>query len=161
MRLASEILANFGSAAAQAVPALIQSMAKPGGQRPWANPVVGAAKALGRIGPKTAMADKAMSALVEVLQVGDSDVKTGAIEALAQFGPSATTAAPMLNSILEEARATKNDRLAILCAATMLKIGPPSAAASALRILRELAEQGTPDIRSLAASTPDAVKASK
>jgi HEAT repeat protein len=87
--LASEILAGLGPAAAPAVPALIRSMRKPDASRPWANPGVGAAKALGKIAQHTVMAEKAITGLIEASRADDPDVKHAALEALAALGGAA------------------------------------------------------------------------
>ena len=104
----------------------------------------------GRIAPRTAMAEKAMTALIEALRVDDNELKIATIEALAHFGPAAAPAVPAVVRIMNEARASKDDRLVISSAETLAKIGPKDVAGAAIGTLRELAEQGNAYIRDVA-----------
>jgi HEAT repeat protein len=149
---ASEILAAIGPAAAPAVPALIGSLRNPKAAQAWANPRVGAAKALGQIAPRTPMAEKAMIALIEAMRVDETGLKNEAIRALAEFGPAAAPALPQLIQVMNEARAGKDNLIALSCAMTLLKAGSKGAAA-AIDTLSELAERGNPTVRSLAAKS--------
>jgi HEAT repeat protein len=95
-------LGEFGPAAEEAVPVLIQVMSD-------ATPVdsferaASAAKALGKIAPNTPSAEKAIAALLPVLDSKTSLARASAIEALRAFGPKAAAAIPRI-------RAMKDDR---------------------------------------------------
>jgi hypothetical protein len=148
----SEILAALGPVAAPAIPALVQSMAEQSANKLCRNPRAAAAKALGPIAPRTPMAEKAMTALIEALRVDETELKNEAIRALAEFGPVVAPALPQLIQIVKESRNGKVDRIAISSAITVLKIGSKDVAAAAIHTLRETAEQGgNPSMRSKAA----------
>jgi HEAT repeat protein len=157
--VASQILAALGPAAAPAVPALIRSMADPSARKSWPDPGAQAAEALGRIAPRTAMAEQAITALIEALGAAEIERKNAAIRALANFGPAAAPAVPVLVRIMKEARARTDDRLAICCAETLVKIGSQDVAAGAIRALREIAEQGNQHFRVIAADALTNLKA--
>ena len=152
--VASEIVAALGPAAAPAIPALVQSLREPSAKKTWRDPRAAAAKALGRIAPRTPMAEKAITALIEASRVDETELKNEAVRALAEFGPAAAPALPQLIQVMKEARNEKVDRIAISSAVTLLKIGSKDVGAAAIHTLREIAEQGTNlSMRSNAAQT--------
>src|SRR5262249_19701428 len=92
---AAVAVGQFGAAAEQAVFVLIKVIQD-------ATPVdtferaVSAAAALGKIAPDTPSADKAVAALLRVLDSKTSLAQSSAIKALAQFGPRAAAAIPKI-----------------------------------------------------------------
>ena len=157
--VASDVLAALGPAAAPAVPALIRSIGEPAASESWANPTARAAEALGRIAPRTSMAEKAIAALIAALQAKESEPKIAAVQALAHFGAAAAPAVPDLDRIMNESRARKDDWLAICSAETLTKVGSDDVAASAKLALRDLAEHGNDNVRAIATSKLNALNA--
>jgi HEAT repeat protein len=91
----AEALGEFGPAAAEAVPSLIQLLTR--GPLPGRIP---AAKALGRIAPGTPQDHRAIAALAESLVTSpDFQGTAEVIEALVRFGPKAAVAIPRLKEL--------------------------------------------------------------
>jgi HEAT repeat protein len=99
---AAVALGEFGPVAEEAVPVLVKVMSD-------ATPVdsferaASAAHALGKIAPETPSADKAVAALLPVIDSKTSLTRVQAIKALSRFGPKAAVAIPRI-------RALKDDR---------------------------------------------------
>src|SRR5262249_44531286 len=96
---AAESLGSFGSEAEQAIPTLIGGLHDVIAGRD-VSPAFGwsAARALGRIAPKTKSGDAALAALTDAALHGAPQVRIGAISALAAFGPNAAIVAPQLRA---------------------------------------------------------------
>lgn len=86
-------LGEFGTAAEQAVPALIQVIHDATPDDTFKREA-SAAAALGRIAPGTPLADQAIEALLPLLESASALSRARAIEALGRFGPRAAAAIP-------------------------------------------------------------------
>jgi len=98
---AANALGEFGPAAIEAVPALIdfvkQNVAIKAGFGG-----ASAAFALGKIAANTQLADDAISSLTEALEGESEHMRQQAIEALLRFGPKATVAIPRLRKLVDD-----------------------------------------------------------
>jgi HEAT repeat protein len=128
---ASEGLAEVGPAAHEAIPVLVETlkMATDGGGRSTSGYGSRAARALGRIAPRSPEAKSSSSgviaALSEALNARTPSIRMRAAEALGQFGPEAATAAPRLRELLQAREANIRD-----AAAAALEAIEPKAPAS-------------------------------
>ncbi len=115
---AAEALGDFGPAAAEAVPSLIELLT----QGPLLARIP-AAKALGQIAPGTPQDDRAIAALVESLGMGpDLQGTPEIIEALSRFGQKAAVASPRLKEL--ELAPNREVRIAAEKALAALKVNP-------------------------------------
>jgi hypothetical protein len=89
----------------------------------------------------------------QLWQVDDFELKNEVIKVLPEFGPAAAPAVSVLLQITQESPAEKVDLLAVNAAVALVKIGSQNVAASAMSTLREIAESGSPHIRSIAAKS--------
>jgi len=95
-------LGDFGPAAAEAVPVLINMIKDTTPPARNVHNEALAARALGQIAPETPSADQAVAALVCVLESDTKAPRAEAIEALQQFGQKAAVAIPKIRSQLDE-----------------------------------------------------------
>ncbi|SIO05858.1 HEAT repeat [Singulisphaera sp. GP187] len=100
---AAAALAQFGPAAAPAIPALVR-MAREAGptHAPESENEQAAAWALGKIAPGTPAVDEAVAALEDVLRSRQAPSRVAAVEALGRLGPNAATCLPMLRALRED-----------------------------------------------------------
>ncbi len=111
------LLARLAPEAPASVPALIGVLKEPidsdstimgRDQAPeYVGPAHEAARALGKIAPRTARAPQAISALAEVVRSGPAQRRATASRALGQFGPAALDAVPALIDMLKESESRK------------------------------------------------------
>jgi HEAT repeat protein len=100
---AVDALERFGPAAASAIPELVRGLRK---SIAADNPFLDgnrAARVLGRIGPGTGAAERAIKALTEAIRAGPAPTRTAAARAVGNFGPAAASAIPDLIRMLRQA----------------------------------------------------------
>jgi HEAT repeat protein len=137
------LVGRMSPEARTAVPALIKVLREPidsdqisagGGAMSvsYAGPAQEAARALGRIAPRTPSAGDAIAALTEILRSGPPKRRAAAAAALGQFGPAAAQAAPAMVTLLQAALASKEPTGDGPSAAAALgQVAPGSASAAA------------------------------
>ena len=98
---AAVALGEFGPDAEGAVPVLIKVIERCHPQLTFEREA-SAAKALGKIAPDTPSADKAIAALLPLLDSKRPLSQSSAIEALGRFGPKAAAAIPRIRALKED-----------------------------------------------------------
>ncbi len=101
---AAYALGEFGPDAAEAVPVLLNLLENNTPPKPTRNrhSEASVARSLGQIAPGTASADRAVTALMAVLESDWSDSRVLAILALGKFGPKAAVAIPKVRALLND-----------------------------------------------------------
>jgi HEAT repeat protein len=149
---AVEALGKFGPAAESAVPELIRAL--PGNVRVHEMPprTLLVAQALSRIAPGTRSAGEAMTALVGLLQSGDSETRRAAGDALGTFGPAAESVIPDLIRILKDSADTDIAGAANSAAWALSRIAPGTKSSDgAVTALTDVLQSTSPSMRSAAA----------
>jgi HEAT repeat protein len=136
---ACNLLGWLGSDAVAAIPKLIKAMSDPidptlggpGKIHPvvW-DPAWSTVMALGKIAPSTPLAGPVIQALTEIVRTGHPYRRVAAAQALADFGPAAAGAVPVLIQVVRENVATKGtfgDGAAAATALGLIAPGTPSA----------------------------------
>ena len=98
---AAVALGKFGPDAEEAVPVLIKVLTDAAPEGTFEREA-SAAQALGKIAPETPSADKAIAALLPLLDSKRPLSQSSAIEALSQFGPKAAAAIPRIRALKED-----------------------------------------------------------
>jgi HEAT repeat protein len=98
---AVDALAEFGQAAAPAIPELIRMLQEPSDPARGSYPE-GAARALGCIAPGTASSDEVVAALSQALQAKSGRMRSAAIYAFVPFGPKAATVIPRIRALAKD-----------------------------------------------------------
>jgi HEAT repeat protein len=98
---AADALADFGPAAAPAIPELVRMLQDPSDPARWSYPE-GAARALGLIAPGTASSDEVFAALSQALQAKSGRTRSAAIHAFVPFGPKAATVVPRIRALAKD-----------------------------------------------------------
>ena len=96
-------LGEFGPAAEEAVPVLIKIISDATPEETFER-VASAAQALGKIAPDKPSADRAIAALLPVLQAKTELSRASAIAALGHFGPRAAAAIPRIRELKKRSR---------------------------------------------------------
>jgi HEAT repeat protein len=151
---AVEALGGFGPAAGSAVPELIRALPGRMPMRAMLPRTFLVAEALGRIAPGTKSAGEAMTALVGLLQSGDSETRRAAGDALGGFGPAAESAIPDLIRILKDSADTDIAGAANSAAWALSRIAPGTRSSDgAVAALTGVLQSESPSMRSAAALT--------
>jgi HEAT repeat protein len=127
---AADALAQFGSDAAVAVPALVILLGQSDAGKESTRNQEAAAAALARIAPGTSSADQAVAALTAALKSDSIATRKSALQALPSFGSAGAGAIPLIRT-LKESDPTPNVRKAAASALDELEHGskapaPPS-----------------------------------
>jgi HEAT repeat protein len=151
---AVEALGGFGPAAESAVPELIRALPGRMPMHAMLPRTLIVAEALGRIAPGTRSAGEAMTALVGLLQSGDSETRRAAGDALGAFGPAAESAIPALIRILKDSADTDIAGAANSAAWALSRIAPGTRSSdAAVAALTGVLQSTSPSMRSAAALT--------
>jgi HEAT repeat protein len=103
---AAHALAEFGTAAVGAVPALISLIRESAATTAAFDDGAYAATALGRIAVGTPMADAAVTSLTQALQAKSEYTREQAVEALLRFGPKASVSIARLRALVNDPKAS-------------------------------------------------------
>ncbi|WP_165245291.1 HEAT repeat domain-containing protein [Paludisphaera soli] len=120
-------LAEFGpELGGPAVPILLEILREAAGRAKSGPPAPAVCLALGRLAPRSPLADDVLAALTSSLDSKDDDTRLAAAEALGAFGPRAKSALPRLRDLAGPAEQGRWERPTVLTAIHRIEGEPAS-----------------------------------